>query len=394
MTDTLQLLTGPHAGQALATAVGAAGSKLVAWRPCHVDHRPDRATVAYRSRIRWGGSGRLRTDTLVATAGGRLPDGVAVVEDGATRVGVWRVPHDPSLPGLAAAMDETAVSRLLCRLGLGSGPARPRLLSYRPRRRAVVEVAGGSGRLFVKVVRPERARDLHARHRLIAAAGVRVPQSLGWTDDGLVVLEALPGRTLRAALRRQTGPWPDVTALTRLLDRLPLELTDAPPRGSWIDRAPDYASMLAAAVPDLASRAHDLADAIRADSTRLPLVPVHGDFYEQQILVDGQRVGGLLDLDTVGPGDPLDDVACMLGHLSVLAQIWPDRASIIGDIGARYLHDLERQVDPRQLRLRVSAVVLSLATGPHRVQEPGWSAATRRRVELVERWVDSARRAT
>ena len=40
----------------------------------------------------------------------------------------------------------------------------------------------------------------------------------------------------------------------------------------------------------------------------------------------------------------------------------------------------------------IAAVVLSLATGPHRVQDPQWQDATRYRLELAERWVDSARR--
>jgi aminoglycoside phosphotransferase len=386
MTEPLQLLTGPHAGRALAAAVNAAGGHLVAWRPSHVDHRSGRATVSYRTRVRWGRRAP-RTEALVATTGGRLPAGVTVVDDGATRIGVWQLPHDPVLPALPAAMDPAAAARLLTSLGLGTGRVRPRLLAYRPRRRAVVEVAGGYGRLFLKVVRPERARDLHERHRLIAAAGVRVPRSLGWTDDGIVVLEALPGPTLREALRTQTGPWPGLADLTGLLARLPRELAEGPARCSWGERAPDYAAMVAAATPDLAAFAGDIAEAIRAETARLPLVPVHGDFYEQQILVDRERVCGLIDLDTVGPGDPLDDVACLLGHLGVIAQIWPDRASAIDELAARYLHDLERQIDPRQLRVRIAAVVLSLATGPHRVQEPGWRAATRRRLELAEQWI-------
>jgi aminoglycoside phosphotransferase len=393
VTDPLQFMTGPQGGRALAVAVAAAGGTLLTWRPCHVDHRPGRVTVSYRARIRWRGAVRPRTETLGATTGGALPAGVTVVGDGDTRIGVWQVPHDPDLPGLAAATDDDAVSRLLSRVGLGSRSARTRLVAYRPRRRAIVEASAGSARLFVKVVRPPQARRLHERHRLFSAAGVPVPRSLGWTDDGLVVLEALPGRTLREALRTQAGPWPDIDALTDLLGRLPRELPGARRRRSWSDRAPDYASMVGAASPDLAPRAHHLAAAIRAECEDSPPATVHGDLYEQQILVDGRTVCGLLDLDTAGPGDPLDDLACLVGHLSVLAQVWPDRASTISQLGVHYLDELERRIDSRQLRLRIAAVALSLATGPHRVQEAGWRDSTLRRIELVERWLDSARRA-
>ncbi|WP_341854822.1 hypothetical protein [Brachybacterium sp. GPGPB12] len=46
---------------------------------------------------------------------------------------------------------------------------------------------------------------------------------------------------------------------------------------------------------------------------------VHGDFYEAQVFVQDGRVVGLLDIDTVGPGRRADDLACLLAHLSVLA---------------------------------------------------------------------------
>jgi Phosphotransferase enzyme family len=385
--DALRVLAGSHAGRALAAAVAAAGGRLVSWRPCQVDHRLGRVTVGYQARVRWGRSRAPRTETLGATTGGSLPDGVTVVADGALRVGVWRVPFDPDLPGLPAAMDPAAMSGLLARFGLGGGAVRLRLRSYRPRRRAVVEATARSGRLFVKVIRPDRAQGLHERHRLIVASGVPAAQSLGWTDDGLLVLQALPGRTLREALHGSSGPWPEIGDLTSLVDRLPRELAVGRPRRGWADRAGDYAARVTATTPELGPRASAVAGAIATEAVPSPVVATHGDLYERQLLVNGARVTGLLDVDTAGPGDRLDDLACLIGHLSVLAQVWPQKAATIGELGGRYLSALERQVDPRQLRLRIAAVVLSLATGPHRVQEPGWPRRTAQRMELVERWL-------
>jgi hypothetical protein len=119
-------------------------------------------------------------------------------------------------------------------------------------------------------------------------------------------------------------------------------------------------------------------------------VPVHGDFYDNQLQVAAGRITGLLDIDTAGPGDRLDDLACLLGHLSVLGHIYPGRAAAINRLGGRYLAAFESTVDQADLRHRIAAVVLSLASGPHRVQQPGWPAATRRRLVLAQRWVDSA----
>jgi hypothetical protein len=393
--NLLHLLTGIAAGDMLSTAVAASGGRLLNWRPTHVEHRPGRATVSFHTSVQWNGTAVVRTETLCATAGEPLPADVVVVGDGQSRVGIWRLPHDPMLPGLPAALDRAAVSALLERCGLGGGPVRLRLRAYRPRRRAVVEAIGRTGRLFIKVVRPDQTRSLHERHKLLTAAGVPVPRSLGWSDDGLVVLAALPGRTLRAVLQDSDSPRVDAETLVGLLDRLPSELLEGPVRRSWLEKTEHYAGMIGNAAPELRNWACDLAHTIATEGTHGPVVPVHGDFYEAQLLVDIRHsVTGLLDVDTAGPGDRYDDLACLIGHLSVLTQMFPNREPAISRLIAHCLTDFERQVDARQLRLRVAAVVMSLATGPHRVQETGWRESTRDRLVLVDRWVDSARRTT
>lgn len=379
------LLTGPTAGDLLAAAVEATGGRLLEWRANQVDHRDGSWTVAYRTRIARDGVEVM--ETLGATIGGQLPPGVTVLGDGDSEVGVWRAAHDPSLPGMRLAMDPAALALLFERCGLGGGPVQVRLRAYRPLRRAVVEAVGPAGRLFVKVVPPSKVQALHERHRLLTAAGVPAPRSLGWSDDGLVVLEALTGRSLRSTLQV------DPAELVSLLDSLPAELLDAPRRTSWLERTQYYAGAVGTAVPELSSWAAELASAVVAESHLGPVVPVHGDFYEAQLFIGAHgNLTGVLDVDTAGPGDRLDDLACLVGHLSVLAQVLPLRAAGIDALGARCLTTFDREVDPRQLRLRVASVVLSLATGPHRVQEAGWRQSTRDRLVLAERWLDEAGR--
>jgi hypothetical protein len=386
----LELLTGPGAAHVLAAAVQVGGGELVSSLPRQVVHQPGRGTtVAYRSRVRWP-DGEVKDETLAACTGD-APAGALVLGDGADRVAVWRFPHDPELPGLAVACDEAAVASVLDETGLGGGPVRLRTRAYRPRRRAVVEAVGPTGRLFIKVVRPDRVEALHDRHRLLVRSGIPAPQSLGWTPQGILVLEALPGRTLRQALRTRTTPIPRGGDILALLDRLPEELAQGTPRQSWIDKAPHYAAVIGAALPTEAARAARLAEALAARAGRAWPGPVHGDFYESQLLVDRGRICGLLDVDTAAPGDRLDDLACLLGHLSVLAQIDRDRARIINRAGASYLRAFEAVVCPAELSRRVAAVVLSLATGSHRVQERAWPATTRRRLELAETWLATAR---
>jgi aminoglycoside phosphotransferase (APT) family kinase protein len=170
-------------------------------------------------------------------------------------------------------------------------------------------------------------------------------------------------------------------------------MADGAHHRSWLDRVGHYAKVVGAVVPDQAQRLQQLAGVIAAEAGTGPTVPVHGDFYESQILVGGGRVCGLLDIDAARAGDRLDDLGCLIGHLSVLAQLDPARARAINRLGARYLAGFERTVDAADLRYRAAAVVISLATGPHRVQDRSWPALTRRLVDLAARWLISARAA-
>lgn len=252
---SLALLTGPEAGELLAAALAPVGGEVLSWQTSQVDHQPQRGTTA-GYRVRWPG-GQV-TDERFAACTGRIPAGALVLGAGAERVALWRFPHDPYLPALAAAYDPAAVVELLRDLGLGSGPPRLLLRAYRPRRRAVIEVVGARNRLFLKVVRPRRVAGLQRKHRRFVEAGVPAPPSLGYAANGLLVLQALPGRALREVLRDPGAPVPGGTDLLALLDRLPPELVEEPPRMSWLDRVDHYAAVVAGSLPSAADQAGGL----------------------------------------------------------------------------------------------------------------------------------------
>lgn len=395
---TLSLLTGDEASRVLSAAVASAGGDLLEWRASQVDHRPGTSTtVAYRTVVRWGDV--VQQETLAASTGigatGDMPAGVLVLGDGEQQVSVWRFPSDPGLPALALACDRRTVGGLLASLGVAGvdvdgSNVHLRVRAYRPRRRAVVEVRAAGGRLFLKVVRPVAVAGLQSRHRLLHGAGVPVPRSLGWTDEGLLVLEALPGTPARQRLR-QGASLPPGWALTGLLDALPPEVMDLPCRRSWADRVEHYAGVVASALPAEGDRVNALAAAVGDGlSGAAPEVPTHGDFYESQLLVDGTQVAGLLDVDTVGPGRRADDLACLLAHLHVLAVTSAAESGAVMDAMGAYQRWFEQVVDPVELRLRTAGVLVSLATGPHRVQEAGWPEATRRRLDAAQGWVEEA----
>jgi len=376
VSTELELLSGPDAGDLLASVFAPAGGHPVEWTVTQVDH--DRATVAYAARVAWA-DGTVSDETLGAAAA-PLPAGVTLLSDGTTEVGMWRFPFDPDLPGLAVACDPARMTRLANRLGL-AGTARPRVRTYRPRRRAVVEVTTPGGTVFVKVLRPDRVEQVHELHR--RAVGAHTPAPLGWTPDGLLVLAALPGSTLRAELLAGR-PALRVEDVVATLDALPACLAAGPLRRTWGQKAWHYAEIVAATAPGLASRARAVAAEVDHVDPEGPPVPAHGDFYEAQLMVSGGRVTGLLDIDTAGRGERLDDAACLLAHLDVLAQLHPGLRHPGPALRARFERDLDRAA----LARRIAAVVLSLATGPYRVRDPRWLTATGERLALAESWLD------
>lgn len=369
-------------------AVDIAGGKVVDTELTQVTWWPG-ASITTRHRVNVSG-GALDGRQSFVCVGGRIPDGAMIVEGEPGPVGVWRVPHDPALPGLASALDEGEASRLLSELGAEEGPVTTRLRAYRPGRRAVVAVSGRREGIYLKLVRPRKVEELHGRHRFLAAT-LPVPMSLGFAaEQGLIALQSMPGITLRAALEDPDSELPAPEEIVSLAQSLPVPQGDriSP---SPIERLPDLASMLKVVSPELNDRVDGLVEAIGEDLAKASF-PSHGDYYESQLLVDGDRLVGLLDVDTFGWGRPADDAATMLGHLAVWAELSNDPKRVI-DLGSRLIRLWDQILDPVDLRLRTAAVALSLAAGPFRVQAAGWPGETADRVAIAERWVESASRA-
>lgn len=382
-------LMGDGARSLLAAALAPAQATVEGARVTGVSYRAGRTLmVEHDVRVRHRDGRRTREPMVLAT-GGAPPPGSLVLSDGERDVVVWRVPADPWLPGMGPALDPAVVRALLEDLGLPSVETRGRVRAYRPGRRAVIEVTGPGVRLFLKVVRPDRAEALHQRHRALEGS-VPVPASHGWSAElGIVVLQALPGRTLRDTLLT-SGPLPAGAAISSVLDALPPSDLPDPGHG-W--RGEEFAAHLGAVLPPLRPRVDAVAErlvAYEAERAEEPEVPVHGDLHDAQLLVDGGRIVGLLDVDTYRSGRRVDDLATYVGHLAVLATTSPERSARIERHARSVLVGFDAGVDPALLRAAVAGVILGLATGSFRVQDPGWEHHTEARVAAAERWLDSA----
>lgn len=382
------LLLGEAAPDLLEAVVSEAGGRVLTARPSQVRYVPSKMLmVQYRTSIEWADSG-ASDEILVASLGTPVPDHVPLVATTDGDIAVWRYPHDPFLPGLAAAADPARTAEVLEILGAPDRTVRLRRRAYRPGSRAVVEVVAPDTRIYLKVVRPEKVEDLQQNHARLVDH-VPIPHSYGWSKDlGLVAMQALPGRPIRKSLESGSRKLPDASQIIALLDML---LTAPEPTRHVVgpaQRAASHAALLGKVLPDVEERLDAITGAV-ASVKPSHETPVHGDLHSSQILSKGPTVTGLIDVDTVGLGSRADDFAGLLGHISTLSLNSPSRRSV-ERYGRNLITTFDRATDPAELRLRTAAAVLGFATGPFRVQQKRWVNETERRVGLAEKWVEAA----
>jgi hypothetical protein len=372
----------------LGAAIHAAGGEVRSLRATQIAWWPGKScTVEWRVEVAGGpleGSADYVATTIPA------PEGAVVVGDGEHDITVWRVPDDPFLPALRTALDPGVAASLVAGLGGHITGARTRLRAYRPTRRAVIEVEGDGHRLFFKLVKPKRLDRLRRRHAELYGT-LPVPEPLGVSEElGLLVMPTMQGTTLREVLEDPTAALPAPTVVTGLRHLIP-ELSSMGETPSAIDSLPSHAHLLSALLPEQASRIHDLVEEIGTDDVE-ERVPVHGDYHEAQLMcLDGQVIG-LLDIDTVGWGRPADDAAVMVAHLFLWATMSAQPERVMA-YATELLAHWDAELDPADLRRRVAARILGLASGAFRVQTDDWPVQTSLRVDMASAWLESARHA-
>ena len=217
----LKSLLGSSAIDLLNAALAPVGGRVESARPVQVRYVPSKSTIVqYAAAVTWDHIGST-DETLVAASGVRVPVGPAVLRTDGYEACVWRYPDDPFLPGLRIAADPSTVQGFMNQFGASSDSIELNRRAYRASRRAVIEATGPDARTFLKVVRPAEVASLQAIHAAMVGS-VPVPQSLGWSEDlGIVAMQAMPGLTLRHALRIGVESLPHPQTIIDLLDSLP-----------------------------------------------------------------------------------------------------------------------------------------------------------------------------
>jgi hypothetical protein len=393
--DGSKLLTGDEVGNLLRTAVQHAGGVLQSWALDHIDANPQRSTTAtYVASVEWPHGIRKELLGVSARAGGlaHTDERATIFADGDREVAVWIYPRDPDLPGLERAAYPTEMAAVLNEYHVFPTPVgvdqiRLDMIGYRPRRRAVLKctVTSPPHVLYVKVLRERLFESVKARHELLLEAGVPAPPILAATSDHLLVLDELPGRPLARAIFDEEPPT-TAERLIRVLDAMPASVAELERRPPWSDAVKHYARMVSQAMPSLATRLDWMAEQITDGLEGCPegQEPTHGDFHEGQIHVRNGHVSGILDIDTVGPGRRADDLACLVAHLSTVQRMNARQTERVHHLLRTWVPVFDERVDATELRLRAAAVIISLATGPYRSQEPQWERETLQIVDAAE----------
>ena len=303
------------------------------------------------------------------------------------------LPVDHDLPALVRAADPCSMNIIISRSSrpdigrVRLGP--PRLVRYKPGRKALLlfDLAEGAyDRLYAKLLEDDRGAMLFAAGAALRDAGVATPRALMCsTRFRLIAHEPVAGTQL-ASLRGagQLEGWMEEAAIG--LARLQaVELPDLPAR-----TVADEAATLDQTVRWLASVLPELTDRLTRVGTRIggvlanvanDLRTVHGDFYDDQILVSDAGIT-ILDLDELHRAHPLTDVGNMLAHLRSGA----DRGDGTGPAHERFLRAAlaESRYTVGDVAPFEAAALLKLAPGPFRRLERDWPERIERIVSLAE----------
>lgn len=214
------------------------------------------------------------------------------------------------------------------------------LVAHRPERRAVAHrmTSGGGGGEYLRIVRPGRSGPLvraaaDASYVLADLPDITTPTMHTPTDDGVVVSNALPGRSLReVGAFDLSGALAGAAGLGRLLRHLgtvepPHGL---PPRdhraeiswvGTWLGRVADHLPHLH---PLLEPKLSRVAAHLHA-TVPSPPAAIHGDLHDAQVVITGDHVMGILDWDTMAIGEVALDAGNIWAHADLrhLLGHWP-----------------------------------------------------------------------
>lgn len=343
-----------------------------------------RALVSYE--VTWPADQYLPPEYFVAKTNGKGP------------IELSRYPLDSRLPGLVQAAQPTGALDLANEhvLTVPARRARVQLIRYRPEYRAVLRHRLGPVRLYARVMRPSDVPGFVETHKVATQTSFVVPGLAGcWHEGGVLWLTEIRGRDLRRRIRkgRMRDPKPVLDGLESLW-QAPQE--DFGARPFSLQRA--YSRALQSFRHNLRDQ-HDSMHRLNAIADMLdgfvaswrPSSMAHNDFYDDQMLLTADGRIALVDLEDIGPGDPMLDVGNFLAHLRWSSQSSnKDRAENCRSFHRLFLGAaLERfKWDAQSLALREAVCLFRICTNVIRHPKQDWKSKLDAGLELVLNCID------
>jgi aminoglycoside phosphotransferase (APT) family kinase protein len=349
-----------------------------------VAHGKDAAARLEKARSRTWNRGPLREGVLTEAERG---------------ITFFAFPNDLRIPSLGWIETPERLHALLRR----TFQERPELwrgtlrqLAYKPERRYVAAIeVDGAPRAVLKLY--TRSGFAALRPVTLALAKARASESVvrlgrsqrraavgyGWVDGcPLHEVIASPDRDLRGAVHAGE-------ALAALhARRAPGRRVDP---GADLARTRASVETLKFLLPFLAPRLDEIGSVLTGwlDERAVPARITHGDFYAKQVVVTPERAT-LLDLDALGWGDPLRDLAVFGAHLlrdAVGGRVPFSRAEAANDALLGGYEAAAGDIDRESLDLYTAAAVLWIVPHFFRGWDPEWPTRTEALVAAIEELV-------
>lgn len=261
------------------------------------------------------------------------------------------------------------------------------LLRYKPERRAVFRATLPSGEAVLRLYESRGFRQVAAVATALEGAtlGVKVPHLVAINPARQsLALEWLAGEPLAPMIPNAEVPLSLYTKIGAMLATLHAAAIPAAMPLAPLN-AETGAGLVADVMPDLAARVDALSAVATAITAAAPTVPtlIHGDFYADQILVNGDALA-LVDLDRMGAGDPRTDVALFCAHLEREVVRGTLTATRSAAMQSAFLTGYAGEQSPAALTAFIALALLRLLPEAFRHCRPAWQQEMAGLVARVE----------
>ena len=297
-------------------------------------------------------------------------------------------PNDSRLPALARLSDPATRPALLADVFKGDpawSNATCSPLNYKPERRFVARLMRGDGESAS--IKFYTKRDFtvirESRKKLTLPDGLRMPLWIGGSKHHRVIaLSWLPGVTLHSKLERghvEEGARA-AEAIVRL-HRSSQPALNIRTSALLLRLLDSLGRQLGYLIPELAREAQEVSRKLGAwvRDRKTGHVPIHGDFYDKQVIVQGDAVG-VIDSDRMHLGEPEMDLGCFVAHL--------ERRRVDGLLSEEVAKQAEAALldgyrvatsgrwDPRAVRPYIAFNLFQLSPHPFRDRKTDWPEQT------------------